>query len=225
MSAPTERKRDREATRTGILATATRHFAAGGFAGTRVDEIAAEAGCNKRMIYVYFGSKEGLYLEVLRMHFDRVLEVRDLPADPSTPRDRATAVIRRYFYFLAEHPDFVRLLAWETVSGAGASSRVLARAAAGLEDLRAILRAGIADGSFRADLDVHRLMLSIHALCLGFFQLRPLAEALWNEDLSGPAELEAGLDHLLSLIFDGVGPRPLPKVRAVRRRVARKEPR
>lgn len=221
----TERKRDAEATRGAILAAATRHFAAEGFAGTRVDEIAAEARCNKRMIYVYFGGKEGLYLEVLRLHFDRVLEIRDLPDDLSTPAERAAALIRRYFYFLAEHPDFVRLLAWETVSGAGASSRVLVRAAAGLEGLRAILRAGLEDGSFRSDLDVRRLILSIHALCLGFFNLRPLAETLWKEDLSRPAELEAGLAHVLDLIFHGVGPRPVPKARAVRRRVARKEPR
>ena len=59
------RTKDPERTMAEILAVATREFAAKGLAGARVDEIADATRTSKRMIYYYFGSKEGLYLKVL----------------------------------------------------------------------------------------------------------------------------------------------------------------
>jgi AcrR family transcriptional regulator len=57
--------RDAEATRRRILAAATAEFAAAGFSGARVDRIAAAAASNVRMIYAYFGDKDGLFRAAL----------------------------------------------------------------------------------------------------------------------------------------------------------------
>lgn len=54
-----------DATRRHILEAALAEFAEKGLAGARVDEIAARADANKRMIYAYYGSKEDLWLAVL----------------------------------------------------------------------------------------------------------------------------------------------------------------
>ena len=53
--------RNPERTRTRILSAALKEFAAKGFAGARVDNIARRAAINKRMLYHYFGDKEGLF--------------------------------------------------------------------------------------------------------------------------------------------------------------------
>ena len=53
------------ATRQRILDAALAEFAEKGLAGSRVDEIAARAGANKRMLYAHFGSKEELWMVVL----------------------------------------------------------------------------------------------------------------------------------------------------------------
>jgi len=45
-------------------------FAAKGLAGARVNVIARESGANKRMIYHYFGSKEGLYQAALERVYE-----------------------------------------------------------------------------------------------------------------------------------------------------------
>ena len=58
--------RDPEATKAKILAAAVREFSAKGISGARVDAIAARARVNKRMLYYYFESKEGLFREILR---------------------------------------------------------------------------------------------------------------------------------------------------------------
>ena len=52
-------------TKDRILAAGVAEFAAKGFAGARVDRIARQAQSNKRLIYHYFGSKEGLYEAVV----------------------------------------------------------------------------------------------------------------------------------------------------------------
>src|SRR5262245_16942241 len=64
------RTNDPEGNRRNIIAVATREFADKGFSGARVDAIAARTKSSKRMIYYYFGGKEGLYIAVLRRHTD-----------------------------------------------------------------------------------------------------------------------------------------------------------
>src|SRR5947209_2478809 len=58
--------RDPRRTQEQILAAALKEFSAMGFSGARVDAIARRAAINKRMLYHYFGDKEGLFREVLR---------------------------------------------------------------------------------------------------------------------------------------------------------------
>lgn len=52
--------------RADIQAAAEREFAAAGFAGGRIERIAATAGVNKQLLFHYFGSKEGLFLTALQ---------------------------------------------------------------------------------------------------------------------------------------------------------------
>ena len=53
------------ASRARILKTAIRQFAQKGYAGTSVQDISAAAGISKPALYYYFGSKLGLYHEVV----------------------------------------------------------------------------------------------------------------------------------------------------------------
>ena len=99
--------RDASETQRRILAAALREFSAKGIAGARVDAIAARAGVNKRMLYYYFGSKEGLFRAVLAQR----LAERAASAAPERLIDR-----------LANRPaagptsrDFLRLHMWEAL--------------------------------------------------------------------------------------------------------------
>ena len=57
--------RDADRTRRRILAAAIDEFAASGYAGARIDRIAARADVNKRMIYHHFGGKPVVFEAVL----------------------------------------------------------------------------------------------------------------------------------------------------------------
>ena len=96
-----------------ILSAAFKEFAAKGFAGARVDLIAKEAAINKRMLYHYFGDKEGLFKAVLhRKVSERRAWAANLSSDPAE---------RLPFWFKAacHDADWVRLLEWEALQDDG----------------------------------------------------------------------------------------------------------
>jgi AcrR family transcriptional regulator len=92
-----------------ILEAALKEFAAKGFAGARVDAISRQARINKRMLYHYFGDKEGLFREVLR----RKLAERDawLASAPEDPIES----LPYWFRLACRDREWVRLLEWEAL--------------------------------------------------------------------------------------------------------------
>ena len=100
---------DSSATRARLLDAAYSEFAARGFAGARVESIATAAGANKQAIYLYFGSKDGLFDAVLA---DRLGILGDLV--PYSPDDFAE-YIGALFDHLVEHTQLARLHQWKSL--------------------------------------------------------------------------------------------------------------
>ena len=203
---PLRSGRSAERTQARILEAATRLFVDKGFDGARVDELAALAQVNKRMLYAYFGNKEGLYAAVLRSNFERVLKSAgeaSLPAGSAVERTRA--ILRWYLRFLAGNSDFVRLLGWESLNLGRVESAAIAEvASAGLSRLETILSDGVRDGSLRGDDELRYLVVAVSGMCLAFFNRRALLEALWGVDLSQAETLDAIASSLERLLLDGL---------------------
>src|SRR6185295_1459684 len=72
--AKSARMQDPDGTRRNIIEIASEEFALNGLSGARIDEIAARTRTSKRMIYYYFGDKEGLYLSALENAYRKVRE-------------------------------------------------------------------------------------------------------------------------------------------------------
>jgi AcrR family transcriptional regulator len=111
--------RDPERTRAAILDAATQEFTANGLNGARVDAIAQRARVNKRMIYHYFGGKDGLYLAVLEAAYEaiRVAELELHLTDRDPADGMRELVLFTWRYFLA-HPEFLSLLGTENLNKA-----------------------------------------------------------------------------------------------------------
>jgi AcrR family transcriptional regulator len=105
--------RNPERTRERILKAAFREFAGKGFAGARVDTIARGARINKRMLYHYFGDKEGLFREVLRR---KIAERQAWGA--ATPNEPAES-LPYWFELACRDPGWIRLLEWEALQFVG----------------------------------------------------------------------------------------------------------
>jgi len=100
---------DSSATRSRLLDAAYSEFAARGFAGARVASIATAAGANKQAIYLYFGSKEGL--------FDAVLENRlgILGDQVAYTPDKFADYIGDLFDHLVHNVQLARLHQWKAL--------------------------------------------------------------------------------------------------------------
>ncbi|MFE9433111.1 TetR family transcriptional regulator [Streptomyces sp. NPDC006640] len=187
---PGGRIRDAARTRAEILDVATQEFSRAGFAGARVDEIAARTSTTKRMIYYYFGGKEQLFTAVLERaytvirHAEQKLDVEHL--DP-------VAAIRRLaeltFDHHEAHPDFIRLVSIENIHEAEhivASDELGSIGSPALDVIGRILATGRASGLFTADVDAVDLHAMISSFCFFRVSNRHTFGALFGRDLVAP---------------------------------------
>jgi AcrR family transcriptional regulator len=107
--------RDPDGTKDKLLRAAIEEFAAHGEAGARIDRVAERAGVNKRMIYAYFGSKEGLFAAVQEHSLGQLVEAVPLTADD------LPGYAGRLFDFLIDHPERHRLALWRILEGSPSS--------------------------------------------------------------------------------------------------------
>src|SRR6476619_2888225 len=103
------RVRDPEATKARILAAADEECAAKGISGARIDDSAARARTNKRMLYYYFGSKEDLFREVLHRELSARIE-----RAAQLPGDRVERLVDRQAPHVQDR-SYVRRLEWQTL--------------------------------------------------------------------------------------------------------------
>lgn len=162
-------KRDAERTRQDILAAAMNEFAEYGDTGARIDRIAERAGCNKALIYSYFGNKEELYAVVLREAYIQIRKgERELDLSALGPKEAIVKLLRFTAQHFHDNPWFMRLLNTEN-QRRGQTIRALEGVAEInshlVEMLREIIKRGQAENLFRPDVDPVELYLSI----AGFF--------------------------------------------------------
>jgi AcrR family transcriptional regulator len=196
--------RDPERTRQEILDVALREFARNGYAGARVDEIAAKTRTTKRMIYYYFGGKEQLYVAVLEHAYsvardaERYLDVEHL--DPVTAI-RTLAELN--FDHHESHPDFISLVASENIN----RGEFIAKSP-GLSELNTlavtviatILEHGYASGAFTRRVEAIDVHMMISSFCFFRMSNRYTFGAIFGLDMIDPARRE----HYRQLLGDMV---------------------
>lgn len=88
--------------RTQLLELATRVFTEKGFQSTSMDDIAAAAGVTKPVLYQHFDSKETLYVEVLDIIAELMIqEVRTIGQHTGNTADRVHDGLQRFYEFVS----------------------------------------------------------------------------------------------------------------------------
>ncbi|WP_344260865.1 TetR family transcriptional regulator [Actinomadura napierensis] len=105
----TAKQRQSRATQERLLAAGFDEFQGHGLAGARVDRIAAKAGANKRLIYVYFGDKERLFDEVIVRNVAAMLDTVPFDADD------LVGYAERLMDYLEDRPELTRLFSWRNL--------------------------------------------------------------------------------------------------------------
>jgi AcrR family transcriptional regulator len=186
---------DPEGTKRNIIEVATKEFADNGLSGARIDEIAAKTKSSKRMIYYYFGDKDGLYLKVLENAYSKVraveakLDLSDLP-----PVQALEKLVRFTFDHHNSNEDFIRLVMIENIHHGEflAKSPVIQKLnVTAIDTVRELYERGVAEGVFRAGLDPIELHWQISALCFFNVSNRATFSKIFKRDLGSRKSLAA----------------------------------
>src|SRR3954452_5121208 len=203
-TAAPERQRDAVRTKQEILEVATREFADRGYAGARVDQIAAQTRTTKRMIYYYFGGKEQLYIAVLEGAYAAIraaeqrIDVEHL--DP-------VSAIRRLAELTFDHhesnPDFIRLVSIENIHRAEHIAKIPTLGhlnSPAIDLIGRILERGRDDGVFRRDVDAVDVHMLISSFCVFRVANRHTFGTIFDRDLLDPERR----DHYRAMLGDMV---------------------
>lgn len=199
------RIRDAEATKGRILKAAKKEFAKNGLGGARVDEIAEKARANKRMIYHYFGSKEGLFQTVLE---DAYLDIRTaeqkLDLDHLAPREALERLVRFTWDYYLRNPEFITLVNSENLHRARhlkKSDVIQAVSRKFVNMVEGLLQRGVAAGDFRAGIDPVQLNITIAAIGYYYLTNRFTGSIVFERDLMAKEALEERLSFNIETIM------------------------
>jgi AcrR family transcriptional regulator len=198
------RVNDPEGTKRNIIEVAMKEFAENGLSGARIDEIAAKTKSSKRMIYYYFGDKEGLYLKVLEEAYSRMrateatLDLQDLP-----PIDALKKLVGFTFDHHNSHEDFIRLVMIENIHHGEflAKSPLIQKLnVTAINTVRGLYDRGVKAGIFRAGLDPIELHWQISALCFFNVSNRATFSKIFKRDLGSKKSLASLREAVVEMI-------------------------
>ncbi len=198
-------------TRERLLAAAIAEFCAHGFAGSSTARIVAAAGCNIRMIYHYFSSKDGLYRAALQRVYDELRDSEDkISFWTLHPRQGVAELTRFTFDYMLANPQFPRMMLNENLAGGDAvrSLRSVNQNARPLiSKLNALIETGHASGVFTERPTAIDLYLTI--LALSFIHLSNVhtLSATFGEDLAGSGFLDRRRQHVVDVVLGYLGAR------------------
>lgn len=199
------RTNDPERTKAEILRVAIQEFGEKGLAGARIDAIAAATHTSKRMIYYYFGSKDGLYLAALERSYSDVRDAElQLHLDDMDPETALRCLVTVMFDHHLNNENYIRIVMSENMN----RGRYLAQSATiqGLNRpaitlLRKIYDRGVADGIFRPGLDATDIHASIAAL--NFFNVsnHHTFGLIFKQDNRSPAYAAKRRENIVQMIL------------------------
>lgn len=198
-------KQDPEGVRANIVAVAMAEFAQNGLSGARIDEIAAKTLTSKRMIYYYFGDKEGLYRSVLEEAYRKVrsgeqqLELEHLAPDAALAR-----LVEFTFDHHSSNPDFIRIVMIENIHHGAyleQSDLIASLNEGAIRNLEQICARGRAAGLFRPEIEPLELHWMISALSFFNVSNRPTFSRIFGPALFGPVGQKTLRSHAVEMVM------------------------
>jgi AcrR family transcriptional regulator len=199
------RTNDPARTMAEILAVATHEFADKGLTGARIDEIAAATRTSKRMIYYYFGSKDGLYLAVLEEAYRRMRAIEsDLHLDDLPPREALIRLVEFTYDHHRNNEDFIRLVMSENIQRGDylrQSTTIQQVNSNAIRSVQAVYDRGVAEGVFRAGLDPVDIHSAISAFTFFNVSNRHTFGVIFKDRLRSDLADTLKREHVVELIL------------------------
>jgi AcrR family transcriptional regulator len=209
--APVRRERNALETKKRLLDAAETEFAAKGFAGVRLREVAQAAGVQQALIHHYFTDKDGLYREVLGRALEETTEGSWAILGKVTGLSALLdAFIDMLMRFSANHAKLLAILRMEAQSADGSSVAIdllRERTKPVFDAVHATIAQLQKDGHVRAEVRPEDLMMGILSMTLYPVQEGAFLRLVWGLDVTQDDQ-DARRRSILALVSEGVLPRP-----------------
>ena len=181
MTIADRRERDRQLRRDAIVDAAEKLFFAKGFAAATMDEIAESAELSKGTIYLYFKTKEEVFVAIVRRAMNCLKDLfRQAVASAPTGMEKVKALGQALFTFYERHPHHFMALFYhhESASCPACEIDINDPLITGLmwdgEEVSAFsvdaIQGGIADGTIRPDVDPIMTTYVLSSMILGLIR-------------------------------------------------------
>ncbi|KJV06595.1 TetR family transcriptional regulator [Elstera litoralis] len=196
--------RDPERTAAAILAAAMREFAENGYGGARINEIAARADVNKRMLYHYYGGKDALYLAVLEATYVGIRSAEvDLHLTDRDPVEAIRELARFTWQYFLDHPEFLSIVSTENLLKAKFLKEckgITEKHSPLISIIAEILERGHRQSQFRAGADPVHVYLSIAALGYYYLSNHHTTSIIFSREFVKSEELKRWGEHIADMI-------------------------
>src|SRR5690554_1392940 len=176
-----ENKRD--TTEEKILAAAQSVFIRKGMDGTRMKEIADEAGINKALLHYYFRSKQKLFEAIFEKAFTQILpDIINMVESDKNFIEKLNIFIDNYFDLLMKNPFLPGFILTEINRDSDLIVSVFRKHGVNPSVFLEVAKKEMGKGNIRK-MDPRELLINILALCIFPFAARPLLEIIFfNND-------------------------------------------
>lgn len=193
-----------------IFQAALKEFARYGKKGSRMQNIADEAGCNKALVHYYFRNKEKLFEEVSDYVFSELFDaINDAITDAPTFKETLSSFVEVYINYLKKYGVYPLLMykGMEIEELRERHQKVLDKF--GKVPSRVFvekIEQAIEAGEIRP-VDPEHTFMSIMGSCIYLFVAYPVL-SLSNERLEENVDeaIEERKEHIVDLIFNGLKP-------------------
>ncbi len=218
-------RRNADATRAKILLAALGEFSERGLPAASTDDIAERCGVNKRMIYYYFGSKEGLYLAALESVYEKLVALeKEIEIEHLDPPAAIEAIINLKIDYYVANPDFISFLSMENFYKARhlRKSKKLDMFKSPLTDVIArILERGQRSGQFRHDVEPVNFYVSICGLCIMYFTNQHTLGVIFGRKMTRDDNIQRHKRTVIDIVLSYLQTPDAIEARPPRRRLER----
>ncbi len=182
------REREKEQRRNDIIDAAEKEFFSKGLSNATMDGVAEAVELSKGTIYLYFKSKEDLYLAIIRRGI-MMLQQSFVAASFAHEKgiDKVEAIGRAFFEFCKTNPDHFHAMLYFESAGfphdaeSGYAAECYSESNNALEVTARAVQAGIDDGTMRSDLDPIKTAMTLYGVSVGLLQTAVLRGEMMRE--------------------------------------------
>lgn len=187
-----------------ILSAALTTFSQFGIHGTRLEQVAEQAGVSKTNLLYYYPSKEALYVAVMRNILDVWLAPLRAFREEFAPLEAIGEYIRLKLEVSRDHPEASRLFCLEMLQGAPLLMAELTGDLKSLvDDKSAIISGWVKEGKLAA-IDPNHLIFMIWAATQHYADFSTQVEAVTGKTLQDEAFFQQTVESVQRMIIEGI---------------------